>query len=269
MKRALALILALCCFTIVAEAQKTKVLLEQMQNETQSLQRRVDSLQRICWKNEATISVLKHEVERLTDKLSAQTEEFNKKLLELASIRTVPEKPFEYVDAALFNSDRLRVKHGGLFGYIDRGESLSIPCMYDEAKDFNDGYAIVKKEGQWGVIDSAGNIIVPFEYDKIEDGHRTGPETQFVVAKNDEFGVINSYGKTIIPLKYESISGLDWGGKAYHYQVRLNLNYGIIDSSGKIILKPIYWAVFQEGGLKYSAGGDYYDLNGNPIKKNR
>lgn len=51
------------------------------------------------------------------------------------------------------------------YGFIDKGDSLIIPCQYEYAEDFSEGVAVVRKNGKFGYIDKEGNVILPIEYD--------------------------------------------------------------------------------------------------------
>ncbi|MBR5175416.1 MAG: WG repeat-containing protein [Bacteroidales bacterium] len=241
MKRTLITIMTLCCFTFVAEAQKTKVVLETLQKETQSLQRKVDSLERLSWQQEALIKTLESRADKLNDKLRDQAEAFNKKIEELnikiediaANPLAVADAPFEFIPDATYNADRLLVKHGAYYGFIDRSENLVIPCVYDEPGYFNNkGIAAVKKNGKWGVIDTNEKVIIPFEYDVINYDSDIIERGLIYAKKIGKWGVIQYMsGKIIIPFQYDEI----YYSSDNYFVVRKDGKRGRFDLSGRVI----------------------------------
>lgn len=241
MKRTLITLMILCCFTFVAEAQKTKVVLETLQKETQSLQRKVDSLERLSWQQGALIQTLESRVEKLNDKLYDQAEAFNKRMDGLdkkmdglaSSASMVAEKPFEFMEGEMYSADRLMVKHGAYYGFIDRSENLVIPCVYDNARSFfPKGFTFVLKSGKWGLIDIDEKVILPFEYDSYNYDSVELEHGLMRLQKNGKWGVVQfKSGKIIIPFQYDSI----YFDSSNQYVVRKDGNLGKIDLSGRVI----------------------------------
>ena len=277
MKKTLITIMTLCCFAFVAEAQKTKVVLETLQRETQSLQRKVDSLERLSWQQEALIKTLESRVEKLNDKLYEQAEAFNKrmdgfdkKMEGLASTASkVVEKPFELIQDEQYNADRLRVRHGAYYGFIDRSENLVIPCVYDSAYSFFDnGFVAVKKNGKWGIIDTNEKVIIPFEYD---DVNWYTDERYMCLKKNNKWGVAQlSSGKITSPCQYDSIDQGVWNQDAHHFIVEKNGKWGVMDVSGRTIVNFVfsssaYWSSSKHV-YRASGSSDYYDIKGNKVR---
>ncbi|MBQ6762699.1 MAG: WG repeat-containing protein [Bacteroidales bacterium] len=274
MKRTLITIMVLCCFTVVAEAQKTKVVLETLQRETEALQRKVDSLERLCWMNEAQITTLESRVEKLTDKLYGQVDAYNKMIVELnkkiedvaANPQAVAEAPFEFLPDEQFIADRLKVRHRGLYGFIDRSENLVIPCIFDDAETFwQNGVAVVKKSGKFGVIDITGKTILPFEYDDWGSGDRE--DRSIRLNKNNKWGVAQlPSGNLIIPCQYDNCRNGAWRQGAPHFLVQKNSKWGVIDIDGRIIINFIDArnAIWHESKYRFDTnqGQVYYDIYG-------
>ena len=227
MKRTLIVLIAICCFTYVAEAQKQKDINEALQIEIQSLQRKVDSLERIYWKNEAKIATLESTIDKLSSFFSEQTNALVKKLGELTANNQVAEKPYEIVGNYgssydnTYHADRLLVRHGAYFGFIDRSEHIAIPCIYDEAWAFYDnGFAWIKKNGKWGIINTDGEEVITTQYDEVWESVRRPQTHQFIVIKDWKYGVIDVSGKVIL--------------KTIYAYIRFNYDhYDVDDASGK------------------------------------
>ena len=65
----------------------------------------------------------------------------------------------------------MRVKFGGLQGFMNQQGEMVIPCEWTTADDFREGVARVMNGDGWGVIDRTGTLIIPCEYDNIVYGN--------------------------------------------------------------------------------------------------
>ena len=67
-----------------------------------------------------------------------------------------------------FSDGLCAVVKDGKYGFIDKGNKVVIPFIYEAADNFrNDEYAIVMKNGKQGLIRKNGDEVVPFAYDEI------------------------------------------------------------------------------------------------------
>ena len=65
------------------------------------------------------------------------------------------EHTFDFV----FDSDLIKIKRDGKYGYIDNKGKEVVKCKYDDALGFSDGLSAVKLNGYWGYVDRKGNEI--------------------------------------------------------------------------------------------------------------
>lgn len=70
-----------------------------------------------------------------------------------------------------FSEGLMRVRFGGLQGFMNQQGEMVIPCEWTTADDFREGVARVKNGDGWGVIDRTGTLIIPCEYDNIVYGN--------------------------------------------------------------------------------------------------
>ena len=267
MKKTFAITLAFCCFTFASSAQSRKELITDLQNATQliqGLQKRVDSLERVCLNHETTIASLDSKIESVTVKLYEQAEEYEKKIKKIEE--NLPEnKPFEFITglgAPKYCANRLRVRKGAYYGFIDREENLVVPCIYDEAESFYEtGYAVVKKDGKWGIIDSNGDVVLPFELTKILSFSSTD---YLKVNKDGKFGIVHIPDmEYILPAKYDDIEKGCWENGVYQFVIRDQGTEGVIDVTGKVIIPNNYRDIFwSSGSYRYTPKdmtGEYCD----------
>lgn len=264
MKRTLAITIALFCLCQISPAQSRKELIAELQSTsqlTQVLQKKVDSLERVCLKYEATIASLDSKIEKVTAKLYEQAEEYDKRIKKLED--NLPEnKPYEIITglgAPGFNVDRLKVRKGAYYGYIDRSDNLVIPCVYDIANSFCDsGVAIVKKDGKWGLIDREGNVILPFELDAIYD-NMFGSDL-LLIKKDDKSGVFRvSDNQYVLPVNYDDIRKGCWDNGVYQFVIKDKGKVGVIDITGNVVIPFNYRDLsWYSSSYYYSA----YDMAG-------
>ena len=279
MNRTLIVIFALCCFTHVAEAQKQKDINEALQIEIQSLQRKVDSLERIYWKNEAKIAALESTIDKLSSFFSEQTDALVKKLGELTANNQVAEKPYEIIGNYgssfydnTYHADRLLVRHGAYFGFIDRSGNIAIPCEYDDVWPFNDnGFAWIKKNGTWGIINTDGEEVTACKYDDPREFHKVDNVWDIIVIKDGKEGVLLLPGaKEPIPAQYDDVRRGIWRHQTHQFIVEKDGKYGVVDISGKVILKTIYSYITEKGdeyGVSETSGDWYYSKEGQRLRK--
>jgi hypothetical protein len=173
--------------------------------------------------------------------------------------------PLIYDDAWGFNESCCApVQLDGKWGFIDINGTETIPFRYDNAGEFCSGRAAVELNSKWGFIDANGNEIIPLKYDAVS----AFGEGRAAVRINGKYGFIDTEGKEVIPLKYSS-AGLFFEGRAV---INLNNRYGYIDTTGKEIIPPKYYNAhmyFCEGRtavqLKLNGKWAFIDLNGKQI----
>ena len=258
MKKLLAFTLTLCCIPLVSFAQSKKEMIAELQNTTQLtqvLQKKVDSLERVCLKYEATIASLDSKIEKITVKLYEQAEEYEKKIKKLEE--NLPEnKPFELITglaAPSYSANRLLVRKGAYYGYIDREENLVVPCIYDDAESFYEiGYAAVEKNGKWGLIDSNGAVVLPIELTEIRSFALSQGYLQ--VNKDEKWGIYSLLDKEyVLPAKYDDIEKGCWDNGVFQFIVRDKGTEGVIDVNGKVVIPNNYRR------LSWYSGSYYYD----------
>ena len=277
MKRTLAITIALFFLCHISPAQSRKELIAELQSTsqlTQVLQKKVDSLERVCLKYEATIASLDSKIEKVTVKLYEQAEENDKRIKKLED--NLPEnKPFEFVPNKKYNANRLLVKKGAYFGYIDREENLVVPCIYDDANSFYDsGVAGVMKDGKWGLIDREGNVIVPFELNGINE--RFFGSDLLLIKKDDKYGVFRvSDNQYVLPVNYDDIRKGCWDNGVYQFVIKDKGKVGVIDITGKVVISVNYRDLTWISSSYYYQGKDmtgeyfdyYLDNKGNKISR--
>lgn len=256
MKRTLAITIAFFCLCQISPAQSRKELIAELQSTsqlTQVLQKKVDSLERVCLKYEATIASLDSKIEKVTVKLYEQAEEYDKRIKKLED--NLPEnKPFEYITglgSPEYSANRLLVKKGAYYGYIDREENLVVPCIYDDAYSFDSkGYARVRKDEKWGLIDSNGNIVLPIELSEVEyfDSDR-----DYLKVKNDrKWGIIRlSDMSFVLPAQYDEVEKGCWDNGVYQFVVKDRGTQGVMDVTGNVVIPFNYRQLFWSSSSYY------------------
>lgn len=245
MNRIICIVFALCLLPLNMAAQKKNKV------DVNALQRKADSLETVCWKNDVIIKDLQSQISLLNEKVgdqekklhdAAAMETLSAKIDELTTaLKNIEQKPYEIVDSdsQSFSCDRLIIRQGVLFGYADRSGQVVIPAIYDYVYSFNNNYAIVSLSEKWGVIDKNGNIVINCEY---EDVAFFGTKA-FRVKKNGLWGIVTANnGLEILPIKFGGIGNLSTNDNGIQRAtiVSANDNYGVIDENGKIILELAY-----------------------------
>lgn len=160
--------------------------------------------------------------------------------------------PFKYELAENFLEDLAVVSSNEKYGFIDQTGKEIIPLKYDHAKSFWGGLARVELNGKFGFIDKTGKEIIPPKYDLAE----SFSEDLASVRLNGKWGFIDMVGKEVIPVKY------DYGFSPFSQGlagVELNGKYGFIDKTGKEIIpfKYDFLGYFKEGLVTIKSNGKY------------
>jgi hypothetical protein len=121
--------------------------------------------------------------------------------------------PAKYEAAQPFSESLAAVKMGGKWGYINKRDSLVIPCQFMSAANFSGGKAqVTSAEGKTGSINPQGqrtlalqdlrvvqspNLRLVYDYrsDKLASKRR-------LVRKDGLYGYLDENGKLIIDLQY-------------------------------------------------------------------
>ena len=126
-----------------------------------------------------------------------------------------------------------------LYGFINRGGNLIIPCQYSQACDFHEGLAVVTKNGKLGFINTTGELVIPMVYEEgvvndieVNIEAHSFSEGLAAVYKDGKWGYISSTGEIAIPFKFD-VSGSFSEGFAV---VEINGKWGLIDKYGNCSL---------------------------------
>jgi hypothetical protein len=108
------------------------------------------------------------------------------------------------------HDDRLPVKQGDLWGFIDSKGQTQIAPDIEEVFPFYHGVAPVRKKGQkgWMLIDKTGKAISPERFETLyplTDGFGVGIQTDPL--GRSKYGVVDSTGKVLIPFQFARIAG--------------------------------------------------------------
>lgn len=79
-------------------------------------------------------------------------------LMDINGRLTIDFDAFEEVNFA--QSNLIRIKRKGKYGFVDRKLSLTIPCKYNSATDFNDGLSICQTKQETHLINTKGENII-------------------------------------------------------------------------------------------------------------
>ena len=79
-------------------------------------------------------------------------------------------------DAGFHECGLSRVRNAqGMYGYIDKDNTIAIAFQWKKAYDFSDGLAAVQDtSGKYGFIDTKGDIVIPCQWDSIEPVFKNG-----------------------------------------------------------------------------------------------
>ncbi len=176
----------------------------------------------------------------------------------------VLEPMYDYASDFSYNNELAEVRQGKLYGVIDRGGNLIIPCVYKGLKRcwmIKDAYGdlyIAWNGVKYGVINKKNEIIIPFDYKKI----KAIPHL-FVVNKAGLWGALNVKNETIIPIKFKKIQ--DWETDQTLVLAQDTLKkWGIFTKKGEVICAPI----FDYGHLAASENYISGLSNGRPLSIN-
>ena len=138
--------------------------------------------------------------------------------------------PAQYDDVLFCNESVIGVQVGDACGLIDRdGVSLAAPG-YDEMK--NAGERIAVKSGEkWGFLDFAGNMVVDCRFDEVNSFSKDG---LCAVRQGDRWGFINADGETVIDFSYYYSGRMYDDGFAYVAGADKKLS--LLNSSGELLL---------------------------------
>lgn len=276
MKKVLIVFAVILMTGTAAFAQKKEIMV--LTEEINSLNARIDSLEKVCVANkvvteqmekmvsaygklEASYSTLQNSLteqqkslgnqkainEKLNANLEAQITTVNKLLEKVDSLtaklnqQDTPVKDdikYEYVGT--LNNGLVAVRVGACYGYANAAGELVIPAEYDEVKNFENNYAIVRKNDKWGIIDKTGKATVACLY----DGIKLFNNDIYKVRKESSYGLIKSNGAIIQAVKYVEIKYLSEDRAA----IRLGDKWGYLDEKGSIVIS-----------IKYDSAGSFSD----------
>lgn len=117
--------------------------------------------------------------------------------------QVVPLGKYESIGSRMADN-RISVKNGDNFGYVDAKGTPVIPAMYAMANVFNDERAVVRKHnGEWLLINTDNKVMATFSKDyedisKFEFGYSKAK-------KNGKWGYIDLEGNVIVPFEYEQL----------------------------------------------------------------
>jgi len=156
----------------------------------------------------------------------------------------VPFGRFNRIDDLVNN--RIAVKNGHKWGFIDRDGKIIVPLKYNRVHSFSEGLAVVRIGQKHGCIDVNGNIIIPLMYDEI------GISSQGLMTaqKGDKWGYINHNNEVVIPFRYKGARA--FGSSDYLKGTALAIGeggYGIIDRDGNTIIPFKYDNLFWRNGF--------------------
>lgn len=180
------------------------------------------------------------------------------------------------------------------FGYVDKGNKIVIPILYDEAIAFSHGRAVVSLNGKRGIVDKTGKIIVPIEYANVTFlGSEESPDTTvfqaFIDTKSkDGCCFFDYFGKRICPsvsniacdlikiIKtqgslmsfYYSKTVIDDGGDESTEYFK-----GVCERNGAILIQPMYGDIqffdhlIYAKAKSYSVESSVFDMQGKELIK--
>ena len=203
-----------------------------------------------------------------------------------------PELPFEskqgYFDGLAI------VTKNGKFGYVDKGNRIIVPIIYDQAKSFTHGRALVTLDGKSGIIDKSGKVIVAIEYQDVHFlGNEDNPDTTILQAFSDiniKEGCcfFNYDGSRICPqvnnVSCDKMIVLKTMGDIVMFQYKkIHVdkegdetieNYcGVCSRNGKVMVEPLFREIIFYDHVIYAKARSYneqssvFDLSGNEILK--
>lgn len=172
---------------------------------------------------------------------------------------------FIYQLAYEFSDGVARVELDGKFGYLGKNVRIAIEPQYQRARDFNCGLAPVAykpSDGQkfkWGYIDKGNNMLVPYMYD---DARRFEDCGLALVCVDEKYGLINTTGEIVLPLEYDYIV-LDKFSVEKPGIIRKNGLEGFVDTKGKVIVPPQFERTFgfSEGVAACKRGNEWYTID--------
>jgi hypothetical protein len=203
-----------------------------------------------------------------------------------------PELPFE-TKQGYFDGMAIVAKNNK-FGYVDKGNRVVVPIIYDQAKAYSHGRALVTLNGKSGIIDKQGKIIVPLEYSTVgylgnEDNQDTTVLQAFTNGNSKEGCCFYDYsGLRICPqianVSCDKMVITKTQGEliSFHYtKVQVDKEgdetvenfYGICTKTGKIVVQPLYREIQFYDHIIYAKARSYselssvFDLNGSEILK--
>ena len=144
------------------------------------------------------------------------------------------------------SQNRMAVRDGHKWGYIDRDGKVVIPLKYNRAETFSEGVATVRIGKNHGCVDLDGNLVIPMIYDEI----LSSKQGLMAAQKGDKWGFINQKNETVIPFKYRRVTS--FGSTIYKQgttEVLDEKGYGIIDINGKEIIPCLYNGIIWEKGF--------------------
>ena len=144
--------------------------------------------------------------------------------------------PLKYNRTHTFSDGLAVVRIGKNHGCIDTDGNTVIPLMYEEIGAFQQGLMTAQKNGKWGFINRENKTVIPFKYKIALTFGRNGyKEGTTLVADENGYGIIDNQGNTVIPCQY---SYLLW--EEQFYRARKNRKWGLLDENGKILHDFIY-----------------------------
>ena len=170
-----------------------------------------------------------------------------------------------YQFAYEFSDGMARVELDGKFGYVGKNVRIAIEPQYQRARDFNCGLAPVAykpSDGhkfKWGYIDKGNNMIVPNMYD---DARRFEDCGLALVHVGEKYGLINTSGEIVVPLEYDYIE-LDKFSEEKPGIIHKDGLAGFVNTKGKVIISPQFERTFgfSEGIAACKRGNEWFTID--------
>ncbi|SDY26825.1 WG repeat-containing protein [Tindallia californiensis] len=161
----------------------------------------------------------------------------------------------------LENKQRLPVKIGDYWGYVDIEGNVVIEAIFDEVDIFSEGVAFARYKERVGFIDKEGHWIISPVYEHALPYHNGIA----AVRMDGKWGYIDIEDQFTIKAEYEDARSFSEGRAS----VKLNNRWGYIDENGVMIVEPQFkraWNFFEGiAQVETDGGNGYINLEGDWI----
>lgn len=126
------------------------------------------------------------------------------------------------------------------YGFIDKGNNLVLPAVYQYAFTFSEGYAIVKLYDRFGMIDRQGKEVLPIKYIELTPMH----DSRFfaVDAMTSKAAMFDNRFRQLTPFKYDKVTAytegyyvVGYNGKMTFLDVKGREKFGLHDDVGGFV----------------------------------